>query len=198
MNMKGLLTLVILGLHIAIPYASAGDQGATGVVEKLHSALLDVMKNGEKIGYQGRYDQLAPVEHGQSLNMSLHNRPTRNRLYKRLNISTTPVQVVPRLVIVDETNHVVVGRDFVAVTETSGLTNEPWVEIKPLPIPTEFKLVVYLKHSESAPANVFINHLQGMEPLAVGSYSARFSIGDDPSESWGPRHFSVNEEGLSF
>jgi phospholipid transport system substrate-binding protein len=61
MNIRGLLTLVILGFHIAIPYASAGDRGATEVVEKLHSTLLVVMKDGDKIGYQGRYDQLAPV-----------------------------------------------------------------------------------------------------------------------------------------
>jgi phospholipid transport system substrate-binding protein len=61
MNIWAFLSLVILGLHIAIPYASAGDQGATEVVEKLHSTLLTVMKDGDKIGYQGRYDQLAPV-----------------------------------------------------------------------------------------------------------------------------------------
>jgi phospholipid transport system substrate-binding protein len=61
MNIGGLLILVILGMHIGIPYASAGDRGATEVVEKFHSSLLAVMKNGDKIGYQGRYDQLAPV-----------------------------------------------------------------------------------------------------------------------------------------
>lgn len=61
MNIRYLLTLVILGMHIAIPSASTGDRGATEVVEKLHSTLLAVMKNGDKIGYQGRYDQLAPV-----------------------------------------------------------------------------------------------------------------------------------------
>jgi phospholipid transport system substrate-binding protein len=31
------------------------------VVEKLHATLLAVMKDGDKIGYPGRYDQLAPV-----------------------------------------------------------------------------------------------------------------------------------------
>ena len=61
MNIWGFLSFVILGLHIAIPFASAGSQGATEVVEKLHSTLLTVMKDGDKIGYQGRYDQLAPV-----------------------------------------------------------------------------------------------------------------------------------------
>jgi hypothetical protein len=57
MNIRDLLTLVILGMHIAMPSASAGDRGATEVVEKLHSTLLAVMKNGDKIGYQGRYDE---------------------------------------------------------------------------------------------------------------------------------------------
>ena len=61
LNIRSLFTLVILGMHIAIPFASAGDRGATEVVEKFHSMLLAVMKNGDKIGYQGRYDQLAPV-----------------------------------------------------------------------------------------------------------------------------------------
>jgi phospholipid transport system substrate-binding protein len=55
------LTLAILVMHIAMPYASAGDQGATEVVEKLHSTLLAVMKDGDQLRYQGRYDQLAPV-----------------------------------------------------------------------------------------------------------------------------------------
>jgi phospholipid transport system substrate-binding protein len=61
MNRWGFLTLVILGLHLVIPNASAGDQVAAEVVEKLHSTLLTVMKDGDKIGYQGRYDQLTPV-----------------------------------------------------------------------------------------------------------------------------------------
>jgi len=61
MNIFGLLTLIVLVMHIAMPYASTSDRGATEVVEKFHSALLAVMKDGDKIGYQGRYDQLAPV-----------------------------------------------------------------------------------------------------------------------------------------
>jgi len=61
MNILGRLTLVILVMHIAMPCASAGDRGATEVVEKLHTTLLAVMKDGDKIGYPGRCDQLAPV-----------------------------------------------------------------------------------------------------------------------------------------
>ncbi len=61
MNIWSLLILVILCMPIAIPCASASNQDATEVVEKLHSTLLAVMKDGDKIGYQGRYDQLEPV-----------------------------------------------------------------------------------------------------------------------------------------
>jgi len=34
---------------------------AVQVVEKLHAALLGVMKDAKKLGYQGRYQRLAPV-----------------------------------------------------------------------------------------------------------------------------------------
>jgi phospholipid transport system substrate-binding protein len=61
MNIWGRLTLFILVMHAAIPYASASDRAATEVVEKLHTTLLAVMKDGDKIGYKGRYDRLAPV-----------------------------------------------------------------------------------------------------------------------------------------
>ena len=44
-----------------MPMASAGDREATQVVEKLQTALLAVMKDGDKLGYTGRYDQLEPV-----------------------------------------------------------------------------------------------------------------------------------------
>ena len=48
-------------MHIAMRYPSAGDRGATEVVEKLHATLLAVMTEGDQIGYPGRYDRLAPV-----------------------------------------------------------------------------------------------------------------------------------------
>jgi len=58
----GFLTLILFFMiPLTMPMASAGDRGATELVEKLHSTLLAVMKDGDKIGYQGRYDQLAPV-----------------------------------------------------------------------------------------------------------------------------------------
>jgi phospholipid transport system substrate-binding protein len=61
MNRLSLLALISLVMHIAMPCVSADDRGATEVVEKLHTTLLAVMKDGDKIGYQGRYNQLAPV-----------------------------------------------------------------------------------------------------------------------------------------
>lgn len=61
MNIFGRFTLMILVMHLAMPNVSAGDRRAVEVVEKLHTTLLAVMKDGVKIGYQGRYDQIAPV-----------------------------------------------------------------------------------------------------------------------------------------
>ena len=41
--------------------APAEASAPVQVVEKLHSALIGVMKDAEKLGYQGRYERLAPV-----------------------------------------------------------------------------------------------------------------------------------------
>ena len=57
----GFLPLIILAMPIATPSPSAGDRGTIEVVERLHTTLLAVMKEGDQIGYQGRYDRLAPV-----------------------------------------------------------------------------------------------------------------------------------------
>jgi phospholipid transport system substrate-binding protein len=43
------------------PLASIGGHPAIDVIENLHQTLLTVMKDGNKIGYKHRYDQLAPV-----------------------------------------------------------------------------------------------------------------------------------------
>ncbi len=61
MNFWGLLIAIVLAVQMAMPCASAGNRGAAEVVEKLHAALLAAMKDGAQAGYQGRYDQLAPV-----------------------------------------------------------------------------------------------------------------------------------------
>ena len=41
--------------------AQAQDTGQTGVVERLHAALTDIMQNAAGLGYQGRRDQLAGI-----------------------------------------------------------------------------------------------------------------------------------------
>jgi phospholipid transport system substrate-binding protein len=54
-----LLLLLFIPLVGLLPSASAHP--AADVVEDLHTTLVIVMKDGSRMGYQGRYDQLAPV-----------------------------------------------------------------------------------------------------------------------------------------
>jgi phospholipid transport system substrate-binding protein len=41
--------------------AQAQEEGPADVIEELNTALLEVMKGAEELGYEGRYAQLAPV-----------------------------------------------------------------------------------------------------------------------------------------
>lgn len=41
--------------------SSAQNPDAVAIVEKFHATLLDVMQNAGKLGFQGRYDVLAPA-----------------------------------------------------------------------------------------------------------------------------------------
>lgn len=41
--------------------AAADSAGAVAIIEEFHATLLEVMQNAEKLGFQGRYDKLAPV-----------------------------------------------------------------------------------------------------------------------------------------
>ena len=60
---------LLLALLLAVPAASGAEEGSAGaseaapiqVVEKLHGVLIGVMKQADALGYQGRYDRLAPV-----------------------------------------------------------------------------------------------------------------------------------------
>ena len=61
MNNLGLLTLIFLVMQIAIPLTSAATHPAIEVVENLHTNLLSAMKDGDTIGYKGRYERLSPV-----------------------------------------------------------------------------------------------------------------------------------------
>ena len=48
-------------MQIGIPLPSAATHPASEVVENLHTNLLSVMKDGDRIGYKGRYERLSPV-----------------------------------------------------------------------------------------------------------------------------------------
>jgi phospholipid transport system substrate-binding protein len=61
MNLFGRLSFLLLMLHLMAPFSAASDRGAVEVVETLHTTLLAVMKDGDQIGYKGRYDRLEPV-----------------------------------------------------------------------------------------------------------------------------------------
>ena len=61
MNILGLLTLIFWLMQIAIPLPSAATHPAIEVVENLHTNLLSAMKDGDRIGYKGRYERLSPV-----------------------------------------------------------------------------------------------------------------------------------------
>jgi len=56
------LLALLLPLRALAETADAPDPaGAAPVVEKLHEALLSVMKDAKTLGYEGRYEQLYPV-----------------------------------------------------------------------------------------------------------------------------------------
>lgn len=60
MKVKSLL-LAVLIISAFVPAAFAEPDAPVRIVENLHSSLLTVMKDAEKLGYQGRYDSLEPV-----------------------------------------------------------------------------------------------------------------------------------------
>ncbi len=55
------LLFFLLTIYTIQPLSFVDAHPATDVVENLHTTLLIVMKDGDRIGYQGRYDRLAPV-----------------------------------------------------------------------------------------------------------------------------------------
>jgi phospholipid transport system substrate-binding protein len=58
-----LLALLLAGSAPAEPDPPADPAAAAKVVEKLHAALLGVMKEAKALGYDGRYERLSPVIH---------------------------------------------------------------------------------------------------------------------------------------
>ncbi|WP_245727909.1 HpnM family protein [Nitrosovibrio tenuis] len=63
--MKSLLQFQIIGVMVLIApctWAEAPDaRGPEQVVNYLHDSLIKAMREGEKLGYRGRFDLLAPV-----------------------------------------------------------------------------------------------------------------------------------------
>ncbi len=58
------LVLAVLGMCSGLAAGGIARAEATApeaVVEELHAELIDVMKNAEALGYDGRYEKLAPV-----------------------------------------------------------------------------------------------------------------------------------------
>ena len=58
-----LCALVLPARAQAEPTPAPDSAGAAQVVEKLHEALLGVMKDATTLGYEGRYERLSPVIH---------------------------------------------------------------------------------------------------------------------------------------
>jgi phospholipid transport system substrate-binding protein len=62
--MSALRSVLILGLAVALALSAAAAAGAANprdAVEKFYSTLLGTMKEAGKLGYNGRYQRLAPV-----------------------------------------------------------------------------------------------------------------------------------------
>jgi phospholipid transport system substrate-binding protein len=57
---KRLLRAALLGWLWLTP-AVAQEAGPVAVIEELNATLLDVMQTADELGYEGRYEQLAPV-----------------------------------------------------------------------------------------------------------------------------------------
>ncbi len=61
--MKSMVGRIVLVLALIWPAALAANIGATPrhIAEQLDAALIDAMRNAKTLGYQGRYEALAPV-----------------------------------------------------------------------------------------------------------------------------------------
>ena len=55
-----MIMLALLAITLSLPTAASATDPAVEVVEKLHAALLSVMKQADALGYAGRYQRLAP------------------------------------------------------------------------------------------------------------------------------------------
>ncbi len=60
-NLRLAAGLFLTLMTLAGPSTAAEEAPAKAVIENLNRTLIDVMRNAEALGYQGRYDRLAPV-----------------------------------------------------------------------------------------------------------------------------------------
>ncbi len=83
--MRHTLAIVLSGIIMIGASASARAQEtpATATVETLNTALLDVMREAESLGFAGRRDRLAPVIEG-AFNLPLIARAATGRHWKKL------------------------------------------------------------------------------------------------------------------
>jgi phospholipid transport system substrate-binding protein len=57
-----LLRALLVGLVVCLPLrASADEAPAATVIARLNASLLDTLKNGEQLGYEGRVKKMAPA-----------------------------------------------------------------------------------------------------------------------------------------
>jgi phospholipid transport system substrate-binding protein len=55
-------TSLLLTLALSVPLASGAEPEApTQIIERLHTVLIDVMKEADALGYQGRHERLEPL-----------------------------------------------------------------------------------------------------------------------------------------
>lgn len=57
----GFVNGIGLGFVAVVAWAAAAASGPTLVVQKLNDGMLAVLKQAEELGYQGRYERLAPI-----------------------------------------------------------------------------------------------------------------------------------------
>lgn len=57
----GALALTVAAAATATALAAAEEAPASPVIERFHATLIDVMRNATALGFQGRYEKLAPA-----------------------------------------------------------------------------------------------------------------------------------------
>lgn len=60
-HLAGLVMGLLLWPTVALTQVDGAESDAVAVVEKLHTTLLEIMKDAGKLGFKGRYDIIAPV-----------------------------------------------------------------------------------------------------------------------------------------